>query len=499
MACAIELSDVEARGKQIYLNGVSPSGEPILAFLGTDRIELPASAAPCGNCHGIDGRGRPEGGVVPANITWSELSKGYGHEHAFGRRHPEFDEASLAVSILGGTDPAGNTLEVAMPRYQMLPEDIDALIAYIKRLEYDFGPGVSEQVIRIGTLLPLSGPAASQGQAIREVLTAFFREINTGGVNGRQVELEVIPLGASPAETAGNVQRVLASSSLFALVASYIPVGHAELAASLAQFEIPVIGPVSRTPDEDRHRLAQAFYLYSGTPELMRSLLQFSRVEDPGEHKRQVIVGPESTLLRDVSETLADDETRRTETLPYTTVGFEAAGTAALLHDTDDVFFLGAPAELGELFAALAVTKTWPRVFLPAAIATPQLLNAPVGFDGRVFVAYPTRPGDVTDSGQALFARLGANGQLSTAHVASQVAALAAARILVEAMQRVGHGLNREQLMSSLEGMNAYPTGLSPPVTFNLNRRIGARGAHIVTLDLEAGLLVPAAAWIELP
>ncbi len=57
-----ELSDLEARGKEIYLTGTTSDGAAITALMGDDRIEVPATALPCGSCHGADGRGRPEGG-----------------------------------------------------------------------------------------------------------------------------------------------------------------------------------------------------------------------------------------------------------------------------------------------------------------------------------------------------------------------------------------------------------------------------------------------------
>lgn len=497
---ASELSDTEAHGKQIYLTGTSPDGSPITAFLGVDQVKLPASVVPCGSCHGIDGRGRPEGGVVPSDITWSELSKGYGHEHDFDRRHPAFDENSLAVSIIGGTDSAGNKLNVAMPRYHMKPDDIEALVAYLKRIEDDLDPGINEHAVTVGTLLPLTGSAASQGHAVRAVLMAFIREINAGGgVNGRRVELEVIPLGASSAETVANVQAAISSPGLFAMVAAYIPGTDTQLLALLADMKIPVVGPLSRTPDVASDRLQQAFYLYSGTPELMQSLARFALTDVSAEQDRQVVVGPDSELLRKFSEQLVAQGNRPTVTLPYARNKFEPATTMALLNDTDDVFFLGSAAELDGLIAALAGSKTWPRVFLPAAAVSRQMLHAAVEFDDRIFIAFPTQPSDVNDGGRELFARLAANEELPATQIASQVSAVAAAKILVEAMQAAGHALSRERLVAELEGMHGYVTGLTPPVSFGLNRRIGARGAHIVRVDLSSGLLIPAAAWANLP
>ncbi len=497
-AVAAELSDIEARGKQIYVQGTSPAGNPISAFLGVDLTELPASAAPCASCHGIDGRGRPEGGIVPPDITWTELSKTYGHEHDFGRKHPAFDEASLAAAVIGGVDPAGNKLAVVMPRFRMQAEDMEALIAYLHRVESDWDPGVSARAVRVGVLLPLSGPLAPQGDAVRAVLTGFFQSLNaSGGVNGRQVDLTIIPLGASPGQTLANVREALSNSGVFAFVASFVPDVDSELAAMMEDLEIPVIGPITPTPARKQERLRRAYYLYAGREELIRSLSQFATGSGGEEARHQVVVGPDSALLSTVAAGLAAVGDEPAASMPYAESGFSA--TAKQLRETDDVFFLGSSAELDEFFNSLEESGTAPRVFLPAATVTPGLLNAPVVFDGRIFIAYPTLPADVSESGRKAYAALGSTGTLPGAHFASQISALAAGKILVEALQRAGHALNRERLIAELEGMYDFETGLTPPISFNLNRRIGALGAHIVTVDLAAGRIVPATGWVTLP
>ncbi len=55
----------EMRGEQIYTTGTSESGGEITALFGAAGTAIPAQAAPCANCHGMDGRGRPEGGSAP--------------------------------------------------------------------------------------------------------------------------------------------------------------------------------------------------------------------------------------------------------------------------------------------------------------------------------------------------------------------------------------------------------------------------------------------------
>jgi mono/diheme cytochrome c family protein len=75
VAGAAALDEAAARGKQIYLEGTSAGGGTIEAVVGDEAVTLPASAVPCASCHGPDGRGRPEGGVLPPDIRWQELTK----------------------------------------------------------------------------------------------------------------------------------------------------------------------------------------------------------------------------------------------------------------------------------------------------------------------------------------------------------------------------------------------------------------------------------------
>src|SRR5829696_4807458 len=153
-----QLSTSERRGKALYLRGESASGKEIKAIL--RDFDVPASTLSCAGCHGLRGEGKTEGGVTAGNLTWTNLLKPYGHTHSSGRKHGAFDEKLFARSVVHGVDPAGNELAVAMPRYQMASEDIADLIAYLKRIEADRDPGLTETSIKVGTIVPKDGPLA---------------------------------------------------------------------------------------------------------------------------------------------------------------------------------------------------------------------------------------------------------------------------------------------------------------------------------------------------
>ena len=88
-----------------------------------------------------------------------------------------------------GWDPAGHTLSVAMPRYQIAPEDLADLIAYIRQIDRVSVPGVSESSIRIGVALPPDSPFDLRSDVIKRAIAAYIETINqTGGVYRRKLE-----------------------------------------------------------------------------------------------------------------------------------------------------------------------------------------------------------------------------------------------------------------------------------------------------------------------
>ncbi|HYL79349.1 MAG TPA: c-type cytochrome, partial [Candidatus Acidoferrum sp.] len=159
------LTPQERRGKQIFLRGETPSGRRITAVIGEGSVEVPGGTLPCANCHGFDGRGKPEAGVIPSDVTWQALSKSYGTTHASGRKHPSYTARSLARAITEGTDPAGNPLAIGMPRYRMSGGDLADLLSYMRRLGSEQDPGLTRTSVSIGTILPGRGPRAELGQA----------------------------------------------------------------------------------------------------------------------------------------------------------------------------------------------------------------------------------------------------------------------------------------------------------------------------------------------
>src|SRR5215471_8189168 len=148
----------EHRGRSIYEHGVSASGKTIEAIL-AGGTRVPASVVACVNCHGPQGLGKPEAGVLPSNITWEALTKPYGSDHAGGRFTPPYTEHFLVRAITMGIDSGGAELNTVMPRFQLSKEDAADLVCYIQRLGQDADTGITSGGIHIGAILPMSNTA----------------------------------------------------------------------------------------------------------------------------------------------------------------------------------------------------------------------------------------------------------------------------------------------------------------------------------------------------
>jgi ABC-type branched-subunit amino acid transport system substrate-binding protein len=492
-----ELSEAEVRGKQIYFEGTSPGGDEIMAVVGDEGALLPASAMPCSSCHGSDGLGRPEGGVIPLDIRWSELVKGYGHVHHDGRRHPAFDEESAALSIVAGVDSANNTLDRSMPIYQMSQQDIDDLVAYMKVLEFDRDPGLTDDTVRIATLLPLSGPGGATGEVMRQVMEGYFADINEGGgVFGRSIELLAVPMGETPEASMDKLRDAFDTESIFAVVGAY-SVGYDDaLLGYLRSDNVPLIGPFTLDPG-DAFVDAGAFYLFAGFDDQVRVLADRA-LADGAAASEIVIAGPAGTraepLLRVARDRISEKDDEGEATLAIWSVGnFDAAQFAGKLADnaSQALIFAGDQSELDALLAELATRDHAPRVYVLSSLVGRPLLDVPAAFHQRIFIAYPTTSQDITPRGREDYARIAERQSLPNKHIQAQLAALAAAKVFVEGLRRAGRVLSRTRLVEGIEKLYNFETGVTPPLTYGPNRRIGAFGAHIVTVDLENRRYVP--------
>ena len=494
----------EKRGKQIYLRASSPSGKPILAYLGNPPIEVPATAMTCAGCHGLDGRGKAEGGVQPSDVTWEGLTKPSGKARVSARNHPPYTDRTFEIAIKRGFDPAGNRLGPAMPRFDMSPADLSDLIAYLKRIGKDTDPGLSPTAIRIGTLIPADGSLNEAGEAVNALLAAYFDTVNNlGGIYNRKIEWRVCRLPKDGAAKLISIDRFLKDEGVFALASPFIAGSEKQIASLVESEEVPLVAPFTLMPQSGFPLNRQIFYLLPGLIEQSRALTNFAG-QKLGQTGRLAIVFPSGELTETLATAIEDQCGKRglnlASKVSYTEAQFDALRLAGELSKVkaEAVFFLGSAGEGSRLLVEAEKLGWLPKLFAPGALAGPEWFDAPKSFKERIFLSFPTLPSDQTKPVLLELRALAEKQKLPPKHLALLVSAYSSAKILVEALKLAGRELSREKLITTLEGFYEFDTGLTPRVTFGPNRRIGALGAYIVSLDLEKKGYTPAGAWVPL-
>jgi ABC-type branched-subunit amino acid transport system substrate-binding protein len=494
-----ELTPQEKRGKAFYLRGESTSGQEIIAMMG--EVDVPATTLTCAGCHGNRGEGRTEGGVTAGSMMWSHLTKPYGHTDDGGRKHSAFNETSFVRSLTAGIDPAGNKFAVAMPTYRMPQEDMANLIAYLKRIETDTDPGLTDSTIVVGTVLPEKAALNGLAKSMDDVLQAYFAEINSrGGIYNRKIELRVM-YGDSKA-TVANAKRLIDDDQVFAMVSGLTAGAEDGLATLTQDKEVPFVGPATLLPQRGLPLNRYIFYLLPGLKEQARALTLFAAKKTDPAKSHAAILSPDLEFNRNIVSTI-EEQAKKSRwnalvTKYYSRDQFAAAQFVSELKQkgTDTVFFAGSGVEASELLKA-AETADWNVSFyLLGSLVGRSVDSISAKMKDRVFLAFPTVPADISAAGAAEYTALLQRNKIEGTHAAAQASAMAAARILVHALEMCGKDLSRERLVTALEGLYEYDTGLMPKITFGPNRRIGALGSYVVTIDPEKKLFPASVEWV---
>jgi ABC-type branched-subunit amino acid transport system substrate-binding protein len=385
----------------------------------------------------------------------------------------------------------------------MSRDDLADLIAYLGRLGKDTDPGISDSSITIGTAVPLRGTLAEMGQAVRAVTRAFFDELNSqGGIYNRRIELKIAETSGAPSATRSEIERLLAAEQVFAMTATVIAGSERDVVPLMAEKEMPLIGPFTLYPQTGFPLNRQVFYLLSGTEGQVRALVQFAARMPEFKNPGMAIVSPQSDVNAGVVQALNDQSRKNGLAQPqdynYTPGQFDTASIVKQLRQRgrDIVFFLGNSEDALLLMKEADKSAWFPHIFMLSAGGSPEIFGAPAGFNRKIFFPFATSPADQTAEGIREFRALAEKYQLPAHHLAAQLSAYTAAKVLAEAFRRAGKDVSREKLIQALEGLYEYPTGLTPAITYGPNRRIGAMGAYVVTIDLEKKQFLPVGGWV---
>ena len=488
----IGLTDQEKRGKEIYVKGEN-GPVVITATLGNSDLEVPASSFSCANCHGRRGEGTREGGLQPPSIDWETLTSA--HTSPLTRRQrPAYDETTLMRAITSSLDPVGSRLHPAMPHYKMTSAQLADLIAYLKQVgkESDNEVGVTDEAIKVGAVLPLSGSLAKIGEDIKSVLVASFADINRqGGIYGRRFELLVEDSRGNTLEAT----RRLIDQGVFALVASFEPGDSGAIDELIKSKEIPLVGPLTLSPRLTLPPNPYIFYMFPTFADQVRTLVDFANTTAQGKRARIGVVYSRNNFNHDALSGLrAQAKMYAMEIVSeqeYEAGRLNISEAIELLKakQVSDVFFFGAATDFKDLANEVDRVKLKAHLFSSVVMLGRGAFTLPAGLSAQTFLAFPSALPN--ESEFAEFLRLTRESKIELRNPAFQSMAFAAVKIFFEAAKMSGKQMDRTAFINALERLHEFKTGVIPPVTFGPNRRVGSITSYVVGVDVAKQQYIP--------
>jgi ABC-type branched-subunit amino acid transport system substrate-binding protein len=304
--------------------------------------------------------------------------------------------------------------------------------------------------------------------------------------------------------TLANAERLITQEQVFALVSPFTVRVEKDMTALSEREKIPLVGPFTLFPESSQALNRYTFYLLPGLREQARALAEFAakalKLQDP----ETAVVYPRdqnfAEIASAVEDQLADRGWTKLRRVQYFPGELPAKQLVGVLRQSRvaAVFFLGSEGELAD-FARSAHEAAWaPYVFVPAVLGARAALDVAPGFAGRLFLAFPVLADDVSPLGFEAIAGMQKKHQAPLRHQPAQIAAYASAMVLVEGLKLAGKDVSRTRLMTALEGLHGFQSGLTPPIGYGPGRRIGSLGAHIVGVDLQARRFQPTGKYIRL-
>jgi branched-chain amino acid transport system substrate-binding protein len=266
-----------------------------------------------------------------------------------------------------------------------------------------YGPGVTDTEIKIGTTTPYSGPASAYSAGAVSA-TAYFAMINEhGGVNGRRINYISLDDAYSPPKTVEQIRRLIESEEVLFLVnpvgtatnmavVKYInqkQVPHLFVGSGATVFNDPEHYPwtMSWTPHYASEAEIYARYILSAKPDARIGVL--SQNDDLG---RDYMLGLKRGLGDRASSMIVSALTYNTSdpTVDSQVVSLKASGA--------DVFIIFSVPK----FAAQAIRKAYdidwhPQEFVSSVGSSIAGAIRPAGFEaakGIISAAYQKDPAD---------------------------------------------------------------------------------------------------------
>lgn len=344
--------------------------------------------------------------------------------------------------------------------------------------------GVTDTTVTLGMSSPFSGPNGAYGQDMKNVITAYFDQVNkAGGVNGRKLELVALDDGYETERTVANTKKLIDENRVFALLQYY---GSSPTTQAMNDVfgpaKVPLVGTISgagtlrqtvRENPNNRYMFNVRASYADETAAIVEQLvgLGFKSIavfyQNDGFGKSG-LDGVTVALKKHKLEPAA------VATVERNSLDVDAAVKTIAKAAPQAVVMVTLYKPTAAFVKAMRKANQNPQ-FMTLSPVGADLLVAELGAEARGIGISQVMPYPFNDTTPVVreYQRLLPAGK-NTVYSYYGIEAYATAKVMVEAIRRSGKDLSRERLVQTLEGMTNYDLG-GFRVNYNANERTGSR------------------------
>jgi len=361
-------------------------------------------------------------------------------------------------------------------------------------------PGVSDTEIVLGGSNSFSGPLAFTGEQITKFgVDLYFKVINdAGGIHGRKVRTVYYDDGYRPQDAVANTKKLVEQDKVFAII---IPQGSPPVVATLDYLEenkVPLLFPYQSSPvTRGKRWVLQGMTLSDRSSKMMidylagqRKIKKFAALYQDDEYGKSFLTAFEKDLARFGLKLVAAESVKRG-------VLDVSAQVAKLQAAKPEVTFL---------------------VLVPGPGAQALKERQKIGWTDTIMVS----TGPLTDERYLALAGDAAEGveglslwpdplssdlpgvKLYREHMQRyypgnevnrySIAGYFAAMLFAEGAKRAGRNLTRESLITALESIKGYESGILPPLTIGPDHETQKQGFWV---RVEKTRFKPMTDWLK--
>ncbi len=349
-------------------------------------------------------------------------------------------------------------------------------------------PGVTDSTITLGMTAPFSGPNGVYGTDMKNVIQAYFDQVNkSGGVNGRKLNLVTLDDGYETDRAVANTKSLISEKNVFAMLAAY---GSSPTTEAMNKVfgpaQVPLVGTISgagtlREPISQNGNSRYMFNVRASyadeTEAIVNQLVSLGLkniavfYQNDGFGKS----GLEGVTVALKKHNLAPSAVG---TVERNSVEVNQAVEAIVKAKPQAVIMVTLYKPTAAFVKAMKKAAQGAMLMTLSPVGTEQLV-AELGPDSRGIgisqvVPYPWN--DTVPFVRDYQKLLGPKGAFSY----YGIEAYAMARVVVDALKRAGKDLSREKYMAALESTNLDLGGFK--VAFSNTNRQGSRFVELTVI-----------------